>query len=230
MNTITPDAIRLVIFDWDGTLMDSTGHIVASVQAAAQDMGWEPPPSDCVRSVIGLSLDKALGTVMPRASRREMAAFESAYRARYLAPDRDEGALYPGTEALLDRLDAAGIWSAVATGKGRAGLDRAMREMGIIDRFVATRCADESRSKPHPQMLEDLLEFTGLEAADALMVGDTSFDIEMAGHLGIPAVAVTGGAHPVERLEAAGPVAVLESVESLAGWLGLPSPASVSRR
>lgn len=223
MTGITPDTLRLVIFDWDGTLMDSTGHIVASVQAAAQDMGWPPPPAERVRSVIGLSLDQALSAAVPGASPAEAEAFAAAYRGRYLAPDRDEGALYPGVEALLDRLDAAGIWSAVATGKGRAGLDRVLGEMDIERRFVATRCADEARSKPHPQMLEDILEVTGLEARDALMVGDTSFDLEMAGHLGMPAVAVRGGAHPEERLRQAAPRVILDSVDDLGDWLGLPA-------
>lgn len=222
MNADDRRALRLIIFDWDGTLMDSTAHIVASVQAAAQDMGWPPPPAERVRSVIGLSLDRALAAAMPGAPPQSARAFAQAYRERYLAEDRDEGALYPGVVRALDWLDSAGIWSAVATGKGRAGLDRAMAEMGIEERFVASRCADESRSKPHPQMLEDLLAFTGVEAHEALMVGDTSFDLDMAAHLGIPAVGVTGGAHDRERLLGCKPSVILRGVGELPDWLGVP--------
>lgn len=216
------EQLQLVIFDWDGTLMDSTGHIVASIQAAAQDLGFPPPPEDKARSVIGLSLDRALATVMPGLSPETARAFALAYRERYLAEGRDEGALYPGTEALLDRLDESGVWSAVATGKGRQGLDRAMGEMGVEDRFVVTRCADESRSKPHPQMLEDILTFTGLDPAQALMVGDTSYDLDMARALSMPAVGVCDGAHEPARLRASRPLALLEHVGELADWLALP--------
>ena len=211
--------LQLVIFDWDGTLMDSTAHIVASVQAAAQDLGWPPPPAERVRSVIGLSLDQALARALPGLSRAEAQAFQTAYRERYLAEDRDEGGLYPGALRVLDRLQGQGIWSAVATGKGRAGLDRVLSELDIEARFVATRCADEARSKPHPQMLEDLLDVTGLEADQALMVGDTSFDLEMAAAIRMPAVAVTGGAHPEARLRECRPLAILPGVSHLDEWL-----------
>ncbi|MCP1726713.1 phosphoglycolate phosphatase [Natronospira proteinivora] len=215
------EQLQLVIFDWDGTLMDSTGHIVASIQAAAQDLGLSPPSEAKARSVIGLSLDRALSTAMPGLSPETARAFALAYRERYLAEDRDEGALYPGAGALLDQLDAAGLWSAVATGKGRVGLDRAMREMGVEARFVVTRCADESRSKPHPQMLEDILTFTGLEATQALMVGDTSYDLDMARALNMPAVAVCEGAHEPKRLRESRPMALLDHVGQLADWLGI---------
>jgi len=218
---VNRDELKLVIFDWDGTLMDSTAHIVASVQAAAQDIGLPPPSEERARSVIGLSLDRALATALPGLSPERAQAFAMAYRERYLAADRDEGALFPGVEALLNRLDEAGIWTAVATGKGRAGLDRAMAEMGVSSRFLVTRCADESRSKPHPQMLEELLDWTGLEAHQALMVGDSSFDLDMARSLGMASVGVTSGAHSAERLRQSEPLVLLEDVAQLSDWLRL---------
>ena len=218
---MNPVSARLVIFDWDGTLMDSTGHIVASVQQAALEMGWEAPAPDKVRAVIGLSLAQALATVMPETSPTAARAFEAAYRRHYLNPDMDEGDLFPGVRDLLQALRAADIWAAVATGKGRSGLDRVMKKLGVEELFVASRCADEARSKPHPQMLEDILHVTGLEAREAVMVGDTSFDLDMARALRMPAFGVTGGAHPAEQLRACEPMGVLERVTDIRHPLGL---------
>lgn len=215
---------RLVIFDWDGTLMDSTGHIVVSVQQAALEMGWEAPAPDKVRAVIGLSLDRALATVMPEPSESAARAFEDAYRRHYLNPDMNEGELFPGVRELLLELREADIWAAVATGKARPGLDRVMKKLDVDHLFVASRCADEARSKPHPQMLEDILHVTGLEAHQAVMVGDTSFDLDMARALRMPAFGVTGGAHPAEQLRACEPMGMLECVTDIRHPLGLGAP------
>ncbi|MDQ2070727.1 HAD-IA family hydrolase [Natronospira bacteriovora] len=216
MNELQP---RIVIFDWDGTLMDSTGHIVASVQAAVRELGWVEPDAEAVRSVIGLSLDRALETVMPEPSPTAVQAFQQAYRRYYLDPGVHEGDLFPGVDSLLEDLAGAGIWAAVATGKGRAGLDRVMGKLAVSGHFVTSRCADEARSKPHPQMLEDILDYTGLEPADALMVGDTTFDLDMARSLRMPAIGVTGGAHPAERLRQSQPLALLDRVADLRSCL-----------
>lgn len=214
-----PGDPQLIVFDWDGTLADSMGHIVSVVQATARDLGWPEPSAEQIRPVVGLSLEKAVAETMPRARPEDVRAFIEAYRERYLSDAEGAGRLFPGVPRLLAELEAAGYWLVVATGKGRAGLDAALHASGVARHFLATRTADEARSKPHPAMLEDLLEYTGLESRQALMVGDSRFDLEMATNAGVDSVGVLGGAHDRSSLEACRPRAIIEEVTELRALL-----------
>jgi phosphoglycolate phosphatase len=210
---------RLVVFDWDGTLMDSTGRIVASVQAAARDLGRPPPPATRVRRVIGLGLEQALGEAMPDLRPAEMSRFVERYRSHYLDPAGPVAStLFPGARELLDELRQRGCWLAVATGKGRQGLDRALGETRLADYFLATRCAGECRSKPHPEMLESLLDELGLTPEQAMMIGDTTWDLQMAHAARVPVVAVDYGAHSRRELLRLAPLACLSGLDELRRW------------
>ncbi len=173
----------LIVFDWDGTLMDSTAAIVQSIQAAARDLGL-PPPADADASwVIGLGLPEAMARIAPQLAQEQHALMVESYRQHYMKRRFDTN-LFDGVPALLDDLAQQGYLLAVATGKSRAGLDRALAEVGLTRRFDATRCADETFSKPHPAMLLEICEMLGQEPARTLMIGDTTHDLQMAVNAG----------------------------------------------
>jgi len=209
---------QLIVFDWDGTLMDSAATIVRAIQAAALDLGLPVPPDARARHVIGLGLQDALQHAVPELPPARYPEMVEAYRRHYLAQDHDLS-LFAGVETLLDQLLEAGHCLAVATGKSRVGLDRALHHSGLRSRFQATRCADECHSKPHPQMLEELIDEFALRPENTLMIGDTSHDLLMASNAGVDALAVSYGAHPAEHLAAHAPLATLSTVEELAAWL-----------
>ena len=213
---------ELLVFDWDGTLADSEARIVRCIAHACESLDLEPLPRARMRSVIGLGLVEAMAELFadrPEDDRPDPDLLAMRYRDRFASSETDPVSLFEGARETLRVLCEAGYRLAVATGKGRRGLDRDMEQAGIGTFFEATRCADEAFSKPHPQMLNDLLEVTGVESARALMIGDTDFDILMARNAGVAALAVTCGVHEEERLRAALPVAVLEDVTALPGWL-----------
>lgn len=210
---------ELIIFDWDGTLMDSAAKIVRCFQCAARDAGVAAPGDSEVRNIIGLSLKEALEVLLPGVEETVHARVVECYRHHFLHLDTTETPLFPGVAEGLDKLSAAGFRFAIATGKARRGLDRVLRETGISHYFCATRCADEARSKPHPQMLHDLLDFTGVHRARALMVGDTTYDLEMARAAAVGSVAVTYGAHERERLLPHGPLGCFDSFTNVCQWL-----------
>lgn len=209
---------ELIVFDWDGTVLDSASAIVGSIQAAARDLGLEVPSDERARHVIGLGLHEALKYAMPELPIDQHVRLAERYRHHYLAQDH-ELSLFDGIAELVEFLSRDGFRLGVATGKSRKGLDRAMAVSGLARYFHATRCADECHSKPHPQMLEELLDEFGATAGAALMIGDTSHDIEMAHNAGMDAVAVTYGAHQRDDLLACRPVACVDSVEELDRWL-----------
>ena len=209
---------EMIVFDWDGTLMDSAALIAHAVQAAARDLGLTPPSDERARHIIGLGLQDALRHAVPELSAEHYPAMAARYRHHYLSGD--EGlALFPGAAELVRQLHARGRTLAVATGKSREGLDRALESSGLGPFFHATRCASECHSKPHPQMLEELLEETGVAAGQALMIGDTTHDLQMAQNAGVDALAVAYGAHPEAELRAAGPLHCVHSVDALCAWL-----------
>ena len=210
---------ELIVFDWDGTLMDSEGRIVTCLQWAARDLGYPVPEARRAREVIGLGLHQALARLFPEADEGGVAALADAYRRHFLADELAPSELFPGARALLEALEAAGYFLAVATGKSRRGLDKELERTGLAGRFHVTRCADETFSKPHPQMLLEILEVTGREPHQALVVGDTEFDMQMAANAGVPAVGVAHGVHPPERLRQAGALTVFDALEALPGWL-----------
>ncbi|MDP2823451.1 MAG: HAD-IA family hydrolase [Sulfuritalea sp.] len=209
---------ELIVFDWDGTLMDSTGAIVASIQAAATDLGIEPPSDERASHIIGLGLIDALRHALPDLPSERYQDVALRYRQHYMARDH-ELLLFDGAEALIDELVAAGHILAVATGKTRKGLDRAFEVSGLGPRFRASRCADECHSKPHPQMLEELMGEFGVEPAATLMIGDTTHDLLMARNAGVAALGVAYGAHPRETLEAESPLFCAANVAELTAWL-----------
>ncbi len=209
---------ELIVFDWDGTLMDSAGAIVACIQAAAADMGLEPPSEARARHVIGLGLHEALRHALPELPEDKHGELADRYRQHYLAQDH-ELLLFVGAEALVRELAAGGYRLGVATGKSRRGLDRAMAASGLASCFQATRCADECHSKPHPQMLEELMAELGATPGATLMIGDTTHDLQMARNAGVGSLAVTYGAHGHDDLIAHGPLHLADTVADLAAWL-----------
>lgn len=209
---------ELIVFAWDGTLMDSTGAIVASIQAAATDLGIEPPTDERASHIIGLGLIDALRHALPDLPSERYQDVALRYRQHYMARDHDL-LLFDGAAALIEELTAAGHILAVATGKTRKGLDRAFEVSGLGPRFQSSRCADECHSKPHPQMLEELMDEFGVEPDVTLMIGDTTHDLLMARNAGVAALGVAYGAHPREALEAEAPLYCAADIAELAAWL-----------
>ena len=208
----------LIVFDWDGTLIDSTGGIVDCIQEAARDLGLPVPERQAASQVIGLGLHDSLRMAVPTLPETRYQEFAEAYRRHFLAR---QGAmtLFPGVRELLQALLLAGHRIAVATGKSRRGLDHALESTALRRYFAATRCADETDPKPHPAMLLELMQQLAIEPGRALMVGDTSHDLEMARSAGVDAVAVAYGAHPGDALRELAPRACVESVAELRAWL-----------
>lgn len=217
-----PD-IDTLIFDWDGTLSDSVGHIVAAMRAAAREVALPVPDVAAVRNIIGLGLPEAAVALYPQEPDvRRLHALVDSYRTQYRSLDALPVELFPGVLAALDRWRADGYRLAVATGKGRSGLDRMLKQHDLLGYFDATRCADEAASKPHPLMLQQILQELGGSAATAIMVGDSSFDLDMATNAGMRAVAVTYGAQSREQLQCCAPAHCIDEFTELASWLGEP--------
>ncbi len=207
----------LLVFDWDGTLMDSAGAIVAAIQAACRDLGIEAPPEARARHVIGLGLGDALRHAVPDLPEQRYPQMIERYRHHYLSRDH-ELALFAGAGQMIAELSAAGFMLAVATGKSRLGLDRAFKVSGLGSYFHDSRCADECRSKPHPQMLEELMAAFAVAPERTLMIGDTTHDLQMAKNAGVASLAVAYGAHPPEALDVLEPLARLHDVKELHAW------------
>ena len=210
---------RLVIFDWDGTLMDSAAKIVNCFNHAARDVGLDLPREDAVRNIIGLGLRDAFEALFPDTAAPTRTALIQRYRDYFLELDDTPMLLFPGVETGLYELKARGHMLAVATGKARLGLSRGLAETGLADVFTVTRCADEARSKPHPQMMQDILAHTRVSPDDALMVGDTVYDIQMARGARVKSLAVSYGVHPRARLLEESPVTCLDSFEDVTRWI-----------
>ena len=208
----------LIVFDWDGTLMDSTAMIASSIQLACGDLGVTPPDDERARHVIGLGLLDALAYAVPDLPPERIPEMAARYRHHYLSRDQ-ELKLFPEVAEMMGELIDRGYYVAVATGKTRVGLDRALARYGFGALFHATRCADETSSKPHPQMLFELIAQLGVEAGRTLMVGDTTHDLQMASNARIAALGVSYGAHAAELLLDHGPLAVVESSTVLRTWL-----------
>jgi len=214
----------LIVFDWDGTLCDSVARIVHAMQSAALDVGVAPPSDSAVRNIIGLSLPHAMLRLFPDNS-GEHSDLIAAYSHHFVHSNHiPDSALFDGVRAMLANLRSRGHDLAVATGKSRRGLDRAFTEFALGDVFAYSRCADETRSKPHPQMLQELLDVSWTDVSDALMVGDSTYDLEMAAAMGMGSIGVTYGVHPSEVLRAHAPIELVDSVEGLESainrWLG----------
>jgi phosphoglycolate phosphatase len=213
-----PKRFDLVVFDWDGTLIDSAGAIVACIQAACRDLGLPVPDDERASHVIGLGLADALAHAIPGLPPAEYPRVSERYRQHFLI----RGAslpLFPGTREMLIDLREKGHVLGIATGKSRAGLARALEHAELVGVFDATRCADQCAPKPAPDMLFELMREIGVDPGRALMVGDTSHDVQMAANAGVAAVAVSYGAHAGAQLAALGPLALVHSTAELARWL-----------
>lgn len=214
--------IELVIFDVDGTLSDSMGVIVAAWGRAIREAGLGEPDPAQVRHRIGRSIEEGFRELFPGAAPSEYDRFASCYRDVYRAMvEGNEPPLYERVRETLETLRNAGRMLAIATGKSRAGLARTLRAHRLDEYFIATRTADQARSKPDPDMLIQLLEATGVPSARAVMVGDTTFDLQMARAAGVKAAGVTYGAHSRDGLLPCAPDALLDRVDQILPWLGL---------
>ncbi|MBH9553286.1 HAD family hydrolase [Inhella gelatinilytica] len=215
---MSPLRFELLAFDWDGTLFDSTACIVKSIQAAAREFGLPEVPKERAQHVIGLGLEPALQIAVPDLPRERYRDLANAYRRHYFATVH-EVTLFEGVPDLLLELKRRGHRLTVATGKSRRGLDEALRQVGLTDLFEATRTAEETASKPHPQMLHELMDELRVPAHGTLMIGDTTHDLQLAANAGTAALAVSFGAHAAAELLALQPLAVVPNVPALATWL-----------
>jgi len=209
---------ELLVFDWDGTLMDSAAAITASLQAACRDLDLPVPSDEDARFIIGLGLNDAMTRVLPSLAPADYPRVVERYRHHFLADD-NRVALFPGARDTVAELHEAGFVLAVATGKTRRGLDRELAATGLGAYFRATRCADEGFSKPHPGMLQHLMAELGAEGKRTLMIGDTTHDMEMARSAGVARLGVAYGAHARHELLAFDPVGCVDAIAELRAWL-----------
>lgn len=205
---------KLIIFDWDGTLCDSTAAIAANMQQAFRDCRLDAPSADAVRHLIGRSLHQVIRELAPDLSEPQHAELSRAYQVRAHQPDQT-AVLFPEALPCLHTLQQQGYWLAVATGKGRKGLNLAIRETGTADFWFATRCADESAAKPAPDMVLEICNELGIAPADTVIIGDTTYDLDMAANARAAAIAVLTGAHSRELLSARPHLAVLNNLSEL---------------
>ena len=210
---------QLIVFDWDGTLMDSEARIVACLRAAIEETGLPHLPDEALRNIIGLGLREALVTLYPEGSDQQHDDLVKHYRHHFLESNETPSPLFEGADNLIRDLHAQGHFLAVATGKGRQGLDKVLQETALGEYFHYTRCADETHSKPHPQMLLEIMDWLGMEASATLMIGDTEFDLQMAQNAGVKALGVSYGVHEKARLLACEPLACLDSLAEAGEWL-----------
>lgn len=218
MTADRPKRYDLIVFDWDGTLFDSTAVIVKAIQSAAADLGT-PVPSDAQAAyVIGMGLQEALQHAVPEFPRERYAELANRYRHHYFARQH-ELTLFDGTLAMLHALKARHHWLGVATGKSRRGLDEVLHSVQLKGLFDGTRTADETASKPHPRMLLELMDEFGVAPERTLMVGDTTHDLQLAANAGAHSLAVSFGAHEAGAFGAFEPAAVLHSTAELDAWL-----------
>lgn len=216
-----PGALALVVFDWDGTLMDSVARIVRCLHLASAEIGAETRTDEQMRDIIGLGVRQATQTLYPGTDDAFVAAFTRSYRRYYLEVDTTPTPLHAHAEAVLGLLSRSGFLLAVATGKSRRGLDEALFSTGLDRYFDATATSDEHPSKPHPAMLTHVLDRLAVNPRDALMVGDSVFDLDMARQAGVAGVGITHGVHDAPRLQTFAPAALIRRLDELPPILGL---------
>jgi phosphoglycolate phosphatase len=209
---------HLIVFDWDGTLMDSTGHIVHCMRTAIDKLSLPPLSDKTISHIIGLGLREAVQTLYPDATESQWQALGECYRETWLSSPH-ETPLFENARELVRELAEKEIFLAVATGKSRRGLDKVFKSTGLGDYFHASRCADECHSKPHPQMLQELMDYVGVSGDDTIMVGDTEFDLMMASNAGAHGLGITHGAHDEDRLQACRPQAIVHDLHQVQDWL-----------
>lgn len=211
--------IELLVFDWDGTLMDSEARIVDCMERALVDLNLPPMHRDTLKDVIGLGLKEAIQQLMPELDEIMVQQFIERYRTHFLSEQQCPTKLFPGALETLHTLSQQGHMLAIATGKARRGLDRSLHDSGCGDLFVASRCADECFSKPHPQMLLEIMTLLDTSPEQTLMIGDTEYDMLMAQNAGAHALAVSYGVHERSRLLQHGPLECLDDIRDIISWL-----------
>ena len=209
----------LLVFDWDGTIVDSISAIVACTRTTLDETDLAHVDDATIRGAIGLGLRETIERFHPGCPEERFRRILETYRRHWIATYHHRLGPFEGIHPLLCELETAGYLLAVATAKSRAGLVRDFAATGLGPFFHASRTMDEAPSKPHPDMLESLLAELAIHPRRALMIGDTVHDLQMAANAGMPALAVTSGSHTADQLAAAGPLAVLGRVTELAGWL-----------
>lgn len=224
------DLPRLILFDCDGTLVDSVGHIHRSLAAACVSVGAPEPALDAVRVLIGLPLTDVIARLVPDAETADIAAIARGYRDAFLRSGGAEGVLYDGAVEVLTRLGGGNGVLGVATGKGRAGLSRVLAYHGIDHYFTVLKTADDGPGKPAPDIVLDAMAETGFGEDETYVIGDTTYDIEMAYNAGVTAIGVAWGYHDAERLKAAGAAAVARNFEDIPGLLGAHRRGGPMRR
>jgi phosphoglycolate phosphatase len=222
--------LELLVFDWDGTLMDSVGSIVGCTRAVITELGLGEADETTIRGTVGLGLRETVESLLPGCDDALYEVVLECYRRHWVETFRDRPLLFPGVRGMLAELARSGYLLAVATGKSRRGLEHALDQTSLRGHFHATRTADEALSKPHPQMLLDLLDQLGVRPRAALMVGDSIYDLRMAAQAGAHAVAVLTGAHGREELAAEAPRVLLDRVADLPEWLANESRLAADRQ
>ena len=231
MTSSAPEApipYRLLVFDWDGTLVDSIGTIVECTRTTLTELSLPIPEEATLRGLIGLGLRETISAMIPGCDEATYQQVVLTYRKHWFGTFQRQTRLFQGAREVLDDLRGRGYSLAVATGKSRRGLEGELDATGTRGHFLTTRTASEAQSKPHPQMLLDLVGEVGVAATEVLMIGDTSYDLEMARGAGVPALAVTSGGHRAEDLRRFNPVATLAGVHELPGWLARRRGAAIS--
>lgn len=225
MPSVLSRSVELVIFDWDGTLMDSVDVIVRCMEGAIRDLKLESRSHEEISNIIGLGLNEAVTTLYPGTDESFAQEVSDGYRKHFFGTEQGRDDLFPGVESLLSQLRQEGVLIAVATGKSRRGLDLVLRDTELDEIFHSTRCADETCSKPHPQMINEILDELQIKPEAAVMVGDTEYDLLMAKRAGIASVGVCYGVHSAERLQSHNPIACVDSIELVREVLPLVAPA-----
>ena len=213
-----PKQYDLIVFDWDGTLANSTQMIVDCMREASADAGLPVPEPTAASNIIGLGLAEAVHALFGELTPAQYQQLVARYRHHYYTRDEDTP-LFEGVRETIEYLSKAGFMLAVATGKGRNGLNKSLEKSGLADFMHATRCVDECFSKPHPQMLHELMDELVTGPERTLMIGDTSYDLQMASNAGVTSLAVTYGAHPESELKKHQPLACFDRFTSLDQWL-----------
>lgn len=209
----------LLIFDWDGTLSDSTSKIIRCLQMAAQSAGQRVCGDEAIMNIIGLGLPESMRVLYPELNQLQQDEIRHYYSEHFIREDQVPSPFFDGVHEGLRHLRQKGHLLTVATGKSRTGLDRVFTNLQLHDFFHGSRCADETASKPNPKMLNELLDEFSLSKDEAIMVGDTEYDMSMAEQLAMPRVAVSYGAHSVDRLQAFEPMICVDHFSEFVEWV-----------
>lgn len=213
----------LLVFDWDGTLVDSIERIVTSLQFACLQAANIHIDESQAKDVIGLGLSEAITKLHPELDKKDRATeinkIADAYRQHYLHENAVPAPLFDGVNELLSELQGSGYTLAISTGKSRAGLQSSIDEHKMADYFTATRCADENKSKPHPEMLHEIVHELNFSATQTLMIGDSEHDMKMANNANMQCIGVTHGVHDADTLKRYNPLVCLDNITELSGYL-----------